>query len=151
MKGMGTVKFVGDGPVGGVVSTMGDNHREKFVKATDQVIEVPCRPLGSILRSHGIAFVDFFSLDVEGAELLVLQTMDWSIPVRVWVIEFAWENKDTNLKIVELMANNGYECSGYFCEGGRPKGWDIMKECIPGRDCSRNVVFENKRYVLPQP
>jgi hypothetical protein len=26
-------------------------------------------------------------LDVEGAELAVLQTMDWTISVRVWLIE----------------------------------------------------------------
>ena len=35
--------------------------------------------------------VDYFSLDVEGSELVVLETMDWSIPVRVWVIELVGE------------------------------------------------------------
>ena len=59
----------------------------------------------------GIKYVDFFSLDVEGSEARVLATMDWTIPVRVWCIE--WEPKvapaSTNQSIAELMTRNGYE------------------------------------------
>ena len=74
-------------------------------------IGVASAPLGYLLRSVGIKYVDFFSLDVEGSEARVLATMDWTIPVRVWCIE--WEPKvapaSTNQSIAELMTRNGYE------------------------------------------
>lgn len=37
------------------------------------VTEVPCVPLGKLLDDQGLRHVNFFSLDVEGAELSVLQ------------------------------------------------------------------------------
>ena len=51
--------------------------------------------------------VDLFSLDVEGSELRVLQTMDWSIPVRVWCIEVQPERR-TELAIAAIMQRHGY-------------------------------------------
>lgn len=39
---------------------------------------VPCVPLGKILARFGVRHVDLFSLDVEGAELSVLRTVDFS-------------------------------------------------------------------------
>lgn len=145
-EGVGTVDFVGSHAVGGVVDTMTAGHRRRWVKPQEQVVSVPCRPLGAILAGAGITFIDFFSLDVEGGELQVLQTMDWSIPVRVWVVEMSLEASQLTT-IVELMARHGYECQGFSCEGGWPSGWDIKSECLPGHDCSANVVFENSAYV----
>ena len=42
----------------------------------------------------GITHVDVFSLDVEGAELAVLETMDWGVGVDHWVIEFGVRTTD---------------------------------------------------------
>lgn len=47
-------------------------------EGSDKTVQVPCEPLTDILLKHGITRVNFFSLDVEGAELLVLQTLDFS-------------------------------------------------------------------------
>jgi hypothetical protein len=35
---------------------------------------VPCGPLGDWFSALGLSTIDFFSLDVEGAELVKLQT-----------------------------------------------------------------------------
>jgi hypothetical protein len=48
---------------------------------------VRCTTLKNILRNVGATRIDLFSLDVEGSELKVLQTMDWDIPVHVWLVE----------------------------------------------------------------
>jgi len=81
------------------------------VRRRGRPIGVASAPLGYLLRSVGIKYIDFFSLDVEGSEARVLATMDWTIPVRVWCIE--WEPKvapaSTNQSIAELMTRNGYE------------------------------------------
>ena len=61
-----------------------------------------------MLRGEDIEVVDFFSLDVEGAELNVLLTMDWKVPVRVWLIENdEWESPK-NDQTRRLLAQHGY-------------------------------------------
>ena len=37
------------------------------------ITKVPCMPLGQLLSDLGLEHINFFSLDVEGAELSVLQ------------------------------------------------------------------------------
>lgn len=43
----------------------------------ETTIAVRCRPLRDILSEHNVAFVDVFSLDVEGGEVSVLQSIDF--------------------------------------------------------------------------
>merc|ERR1719161_2669794 len=49
--------------------------------------QVPCRPISEMIEKAGIQEIHAFFLDVEGAEVKVLETFDWKIPVHVWVIE----------------------------------------------------------------
>ena len=46
-----------------------------------------CTGLGRYLRLVGVDTLDLFSLDVEGGELEVLKTMDWTIRVGLLMIE----------------------------------------------------------------
>ena len=41
------------------------------------VVDVPCLPIFTLLAALDFPTVDFFSLDVEGAELGILQTIPW--------------------------------------------------------------------------
>ena len=45
---------------------------------------------------------------VEGAELIVLQTMDWSIPVLVWTIELDGSNPTKDRAVRALLRSKGY-------------------------------------------
>jgi FkbM family methyltransferase len=50
--------------------------------------KVPCRPLGVIFDDYAISSIDFFSLDVEGAEVEVLRTIDFSaVRINVIIVE----------------------------------------------------------------
>ena len=42
-----------------------------------ELIRVLCLPLISILNAIGNPSIDYFSLDIEGAELAVLKTIPW--------------------------------------------------------------------------
>ena len=44
---------------------------------TTEIVQVQCFPLYSILLAVNRTTVDFFSLDVEGSELDVLNTIPW--------------------------------------------------------------------------
>uniref|UniRef100_K1S2G7 Methyltransferase FkbM domain-containing protein n=1 Tax=Magallana gigas TaxID=29159 RepID=K1S2G7_MAGGI len=91
---LGSVTFIKGDTVGGVESHI-DEHHMKMVQKKDK-ITVPCYNLESVLDEIKTYHIDFFSLDVEGAEMAVLEslrdgletnsfTVDlWSIEYRVW-------------------------------------------------------------------
>lgn len=74
------------------VSSVKDNTTEGFFDGWHrgnnvQVIKVPSRRLDTILHDAGVSRIDLWSLDVEGSEYEVLETMDWSIPVYLIYME----------------------------------------------------------------
>jgi len=83
-----------------------------------------------MLADAGIERVDIFVLDVEGSEFMVLQTMDWSIPVGVFVVEMSHNDNDRMVK--KLLYRKGYYKSK----------WKIDHYCPAETGCARNEVFE---------
>jgi hypothetical protein len=70
---------------------------------------ITCEPMGLLLSKLGITEIDFFSLDVEGAELLVLQSIDFSrFHFRVVTIETENRDKEVLRQIDDLLAHHGY-------------------------------------------
>ena len=87
----GNVTFIGDVGDGtaGLPNQMSESYKAVWSKRgrLQHKHTVPCRPIGEMIRLAKLEEIHFFSLDVEGAELLVLSTMDWSVPVHVWMVE----------------------------------------------------------------
>ncbi|GAQ77796.1 hypothetical protein KFL_000030730 [Klebsormidium nitens] len=77
---------------------------------------VPCGPLGKYINLAGVTRIDFFSLDVEGAEMLILESMDWSkIELHVLMVEMSGKRRD---EIPPLLQSLGFvEDSEGFHEG----------------------------------
>ncbi|CAE7372695.1 S [Symbiodinium natans] len=78
-------------------------------------VAVPCKPMSWYLRSLPGKHVDFLSLDVEGAELEVLLTINFTeVTVEVFMIELhelTVSDQVQNWKIRNLLQNLGYrEC-----------------------------------------
>jgi FkbM family methyltransferase len=83
----------------------------KPVQAT--TVTIPTRRLDSILHELHITHIDFWSLDVEGAEYDVLQTMDWSIPVGVICMETCGGDAEyMNEQCRQLLRDKGYKFDG---------------------------------------
>jgi len=68
-------------------------------------IDVPCERLDALLREHGFASVDLLSVDVEGAELEVLQSFDLS---RLRPSVVCIENNYRDRAIWRAMTRAGY-------------------------------------------
>lgn len=98
----------------------------------NKTVEVPCKPMKTILKEANVEKIDFFSLDVEGAELTVLDTIDWSLPISIFLIETTKNKKE----IRQRMLSNGFRLADF----------DIRSFCRRGRDCSENDVFINKNF-----
>jgi len=72
-------------------------------------VPVQCFPLYSILAAVNRTVVDYFSLDIEGDELAVLQTIPWeSVHIQTLSVEFI-HGKEGKEKIREFMAEKGYD------------------------------------------
>jgi len=61
--------------------------------------DIQCFSLNTIMAAVGVRHIDFMVLDVEGAELSVLNTIDWStLTIDVWSIEFVQATRKASLE-----------------------------------------------------
>ena len=100
--------FIGDNACAGLEDTMAHTHIEKYHKHLKKII-VDTIPIKNLIEKHNIKYIDFFSIDVEGGELQVLETMNWDIPVYIICIELDRQNniKDENCR--KILINNNFK------------------------------------------
>jgi FkbM family methyltransferase len=103
----GEVEFLGSHALGGVLSTMHDDHRLGWGLDKELSYTVKSKPISNLIKNIEIKKVDLFSIDVEGGEYEVLKTFDWSIPVYIILIEMA-HDKIKNEMCRELMKSIGF-------------------------------------------
>lgn len=90
---------------------MSDSLKNAWYQQLEQAakIEVACVPLRDILARYNIRHVDFFSLDVEGGELGVLESIDFDcFSFNVAVVELDGTNKAKDDRVTSLLAGVGY-------------------------------------------
>lgn len=108
-----TVHYVEAGAVGGVWEFSTNEFREKWwgneKKISDAQV-VQCLPLRDIFLNYGFPFyADFFSLDVEGSELSVLESINFKNAVfGIILIEADIMNVTKNIAVRQLLISNGY-------------------------------------------
>ena len=89
------------------------NFVPKYGKYVRRTLQMQCLPLTSIIEALGNPVIDYFSLDIEGAEFPVLQTIDFDkVDIKVLSIEVTkldniFDGRLTQLRY--LMKRNGYE------------------------------------------
>lgn len=105
----GEVQFdVYDHPAMTQVSEMRSPESTGVIQKT---VLYPTIPICEILHDAEIKHIDFFSIDVEGAELDVLESMDWDISVDVMLLEI--KNKvsssaEKNIKCRDFLLSKGF-------------------------------------------
>jgi len=100
----------------------GGNRRIGFRKTT-----VPCVPMRTVVQMAKVPHVDFYSIDVEGAELAVIQTHDFhAVPARVVLVEMrpADENLDDlkNARVRRALYARGF-CRYHNSVGHNNEVW----------------------------
>ena len=72
----------------GISSYMNRHVRRRFRVDEAGAAPVACGPLSYLLSTLGLRHIDFLSLDVQGAELMVLRSIDWAaVTISVLVAE----------------------------------------------------------------
>ena len=72
-------------------------------RAADKIetVDVPCNPMARIFKTHQITHVDFWSLDVEGSEVSVLQTVDFTaVEISILLVENAEDDKSERKRMI---------------------------------------------------
>jgi len=81
-----------------------------------------CVPFNDVLDVIGVHHIDYLSLDIEGPELLVLETIDWSrIRIDIMTVEIHGDMKKLNDSRVLMKRIGGYREVGL-------KGLDVVYE-----------------------
>ena len=127
---------IASGPVSGALNEMSDSFKSQWHPSKDEpTITVACRPMSKIMAMVGITHVDFFSLDVEGAELTVLETIDFiRTTINVFLVELDRHDPVKNWKIIRHMHNLGYtKCT---CAHSRRNGLFVHARILSQTKCS---------------
>jgi len=66
----------------------------------------PCFPVESFLLALNVTHVDYFSLDAEGADMKILETIPWD---RISFSVLSVEAKRDNLPLIHFMESRGYK------------------------------------------
>ena len=108
-----SITLLDRGPMSGNTDTMAKSFKKVWHdgrKKSVRVDGVLCKPMSSYIE--GLSAVNFFSLDVEGAELEVIQTIDLhKVPVDVFMIELDEHDPERNYKVRQVLFNLNYvEC-----------------------------------------
>src|SRR5664279_1802870 len=84
--------------LGGISDQIAHSHLNRIFgeKLNESVMPTLCVPLNDLLDAVGVNHVDFLSLDVEGAELAILKTIDFR-RVRIDVMMLEWNNGHANM------------------------------------------------------
>ena len=87
MSNFGVHEFVGDRAVSGIVSELSSKYIEGWKLTESRRYKVLSIPLHIVTDIEKVEYVDFLSIDVQGAEFFVLGSMNWKLPVGVICIE----------------------------------------------------------------
>ena len=86
-------------------------------------VVVKCYPLSSLMNTLGQTHIDYFSLDVEGAEMIILQSIDWKhLDIDVFTIETDQHRQD----ILTLLKTHRYRWIQII--SGDDDFWKIKKK-----------------------
>ena len=81
--------------------------------ASEESVPVQCLPLYSLLLALGNPTVDYLSLDTEGGELEVLETLPWDkVDIRAISVETEQQDADTRERLLSLLKTVGFSHLG---------------------------------------
>ena len=129
----------GGGATGAAVVHSSQSFLEDWHKNDSEGLVVSCIPIQSIIESTGLLDIDLFSLDVEGAELAVLETLDFSnTNIRVLVVELDQSNMAKDEGVRRLILSQGFESLN-----------DTIRSACGYKEkgCTKNEVFINPDYA----
>lgn len=84
------------------------NRENAYFKSNTQIIDVETRTLASIFKQYDVNHINYLSIDVEGAEQAVINSIDFE-NVFIDVIGFENNYNDNSISIIDYLHSKDYE------------------------------------------
>jgi hypothetical protein len=126
--------------INGIWEFMALEHRERWwgelVSSPALVAQLPavtCTPPASIFLAHDIPRINLWVVDVEGAELSVLQTHDFeAVPADVLCVEAMGFEAEKNRGVQVFLESKGYRLHSAYPSDGTPRNeWFVHRSFTP--------------------
>ena len=150
----GPVKILGTHATAGLVETMSQSHKNHWHRGSSEYF-VNGQPFAKIIEKSAHQYIDILSIDVEGAELVVLKTFDFKIPVYIIVIELDESNPEKDSECRKLLQDNGFVLKKRLCinefwvNDSYPRKNDLFSE-IPHSNLMKNNFPFIERGCIPE-
>lgn len=108
------VKFIGCHATAGMTCTMHDTFRTRLHSHSNEYY-VDGEPISEIFEKSDIKYIDLMTIDVEGGEQVVLETINFNIPIYIICIELDGCNKEKDEKCRQILTQNGFTFDKQFC------------------------------------
>tara|TARA_B110000037_G_scaffold186981_1_gene217278 strand:+ start:1688 stop:2431 length:744 start_codon:yes stop_codon:yes gene_type:complete len=100
-----TISFIGNNGEAGITDSI-NTDISKF--GWTESYQVPNRRMKDILNNSKFEYIDFMIIDVEGSELLLLESIDFNFPIFCIIIEAHSTEQEKNKIFGELLKKNGF-------------------------------------------
>lgn len=113
----GEIEFIGKSPCAGIHSLMDDTHKQQWMQgANAETYMVPTKRLDAIFNENNIHHVDLLSIDVEGGEQNVLETIDFDkVEIYIICIELDEKNSEKDNACRDILTRNGFTKQHRLC------------------------------------
>jgi FkbM family methyltransferase len=109
MANFGVYEFVGDAPVSGIHSELSEHYINAWHLGASRKYNVLSAPLSVVIEIEKVKYIDFMSIDVQGAEFFVLCSMNWKIPVGVICIELEGQRPEYDEACRGILKGLGFQ------------------------------------------
>ena len=99
------IEFIGDNAEGGIKSLI-NTKCERFPHWS--TYKVKNTKMKNIIKESGLEYIDFMFIDVEGSELEVLKSIDFSFPIYCIIIEAHSNEQEKNKIFGKFLKSNGF-------------------------------------------
>ncbi|RYH10503.1 FkbM family methyltransferase [archaeon] len=130
------------GGVGTALNTTSKAFLDFWHKGDAGAFKTACVPMQMIIESTNLLDIDLFSLDVEGGELYILQTINFNVTnIRVIVVENDGHSPEKDDAVRALLKEKGFV-------NAEPTYGNIRDRCPNPRGwgCPSNEVYINPNY-----
>lgn len=109
MQEFGVREFLGHSPVSGAADELTEKYVATWKLDKLEPYGVMSAPMKAITAMENLEYIDFMSIDVQGAEFHVLSSMDWNIPVGVICIELEGQRPQFDEACRGILRGMGFE------------------------------------------
>ena len=105
---VGPITFLGNTPCGGIESHMSVNFKQNWHRNSKRY-NVETAQFNKLFNVYDIKYIDFITIDVEGGEYDVLNTINFNnVEIYVICIELDGHNTEKDDKCRQMLINNGF-------------------------------------------